>query len=182
MNKSTNTLFLTAIVLVIGGCSSTENTNASKMGMNIPSWVTNPTVQSGLVASSCVPASNSFSMDKTQASTQARTELATQINTRIASLQEEYASKVTTLDETQANSTFNVTTAQLTDQALQGSKIVKVDYAQLGNQKNLCTMVTISEENTKALFTKVMKQAPVKLDPENETLLYLSFSKSENIN
>jgi len=125
-------------------------------------------------------ASNNFSMDKKQATSQARVELANQLNTRIANLEEEYNTKVSTGDDVNTTSTFDVTTVQLTDQTLRGSKVMKVDYAQIANQNNLCALVTISEKNTQELFAKVMKQAPIKLTPENETLLYLNFTKSES--
>ncbi|MCJ8320286.1 MAG: hypothetical protein MJK12_11680 [Colwellia sp.] len=177
---STKLIFIAGIAIALVGCNSTPKTNASAMGMNIPSWVTNPTVESGLVASSCVIASNSFSMDKSEAATQARTELASQIETRVSSLQEEYSSKISSMGKAVSQSTFSITTAQLTDQYLRGSKIAKVDYAQLQNIRNLCTMVTLSEEKSKELFAQLIKQAPIKLDPENETLLYLSFMKVEN--
>ena len=170
---------LTATVL-FSGCNSTPPTNAAEMGMKIPAWVTNPTSESGLIASSCVVASNSFGMDKSQAAMQARAELAAQLDTRIASLQEQYAEKLSSVGETTTKTKFLTTTTQLTEQVLQGAKIVKVDYAQLGEQKNLCALVTISEDNAKSLFKKVMEKAPVKLSPENETLLYLNFTKSEN--
>jgi len=166
--------------MLITGCQSTEKNNASDMGMNIPKWVLNPTVDKGLAASSCVAASNSFSMDKSQAATQARAELASQIETRVSSLEEEYSTKISSMGNTNTESKISITTAQLTDQYLRGSKVVKVDYAQMDKVKNLCAMVTLSETKTKELFSQLLKQAPLKLDPENETLLYLNFMKSEN--
>lgn len=172
-------LSLATIVALNFGCSSTPSTNAENMGMTIPTWVTNPTSENGLAAASCVTASNNFAMDKSQAAMQARAELATQLDTRIASLREAYSEKLSTADETLVNSKFLNTSTQFTDQALQGSKTVKVDYAQMGDQKNLCALVTISQEQTQALFKRVMKKAPVKLSPENETLLYLNFTKAE---
>jgi hypothetical protein len=171
---------LIATSVLVLGCNSTPKTNASDMGMNIPQWVLNPTVNNGLAASSCVTASNSFSMDKSQASTQARAELASQIETRVSSLQEEYSTKISSMGNTNTESKISITTAQLTDQYLRGSKVVKVDYAQMDAVKNLCTMVTLSEVKSKELFSQLLKQAPIKLDPENETLLYLNFMKSEN--
>jgi len=171
---------LITISLVMTGCNSTPKNNASEMGMNIPQWVLNPTVDKGLAASSCVTASNSFSMDKSQAATQARTELANQIETRVSSLQEEYSSKISSMGNTNTESKISITTAQLTDQYLRGSKVVEVDYAQMNNVKNLCTLVTLSEKKSKELFSQLLKQAPIKLDPENETLLYLNFMKSES--
>lgn len=181
MNKLYLTILVTSLtVLSLSGCNSVPETNASKMGMNIPSWVTNPTTEKGLIASSCVVASTNFSMDKKQATISARLELGNQLNTRITSLQEEYSSKVSTDDNVNINTAFDVTTVQLTDQAIVGSKVKKIDYAQISSQNNLCALVTLSEKNTQELFSKIMKKAPITLSPENETLLYLNFSKSEN--
>jgi hypothetical protein len=179
-NKYTQISLLIVISIFVAGCNSTPKNNAADMGMNIPQWVLNPTVDKGLAASSCVSASNSFSMDKSQAATQARAELASQIETRVSTLQEEYSTKISSMGNSNTESRINITTAQLTDQYLRGSKIVKVDYAQMDTVKNLCTMVTLSEVKTKELFSQLLKQAPIKLDPENETLLYLNFMKSEN--
>ena len=50
----------------------------------------------------------------------------------------------------------------------------------MADQKNLCALVTVTEEGAQSLFKQVMKKAPVKLSPENETLLYLNFTKAEN--
>ena len=77
---------IAAMSLFITGCNSTPETNAAELGMNIPQWVLSPTSDKGLAAASCVTASNSFSMDKSQAATQARAELASQIETRVSSL------------------------------------------------------------------------------------------------
>ena len=171
---------IAAMSLFITGCNSTPETNAAELGMNIPQWVLSPTSDKGLAAASCVTASNSFSMDKSQAATQARAELASQIETRVSSLQEEYSTKISSMGETNTESKISITSAQLTDQFLRGSKVVKVDYAQIDNVKNLCTLVTLSEAKSKALFSQLLQQAPIKLSPENETLLYLNFMKSEN--
>ena len=149
--------------------------------MNIPQWVLNPTSDKGLAAASCVTASNSFSMDKSQAATQARVELANQIETRVSSLQEEYSTKISSMGETNTESKISITSAQLTDQFLRGSKVVNVDYAQIDKVKNLCALVTLSEAKSKGLFSQLLQQAPIKLSPENETLLYLNFMKSENV-
>jgi mannose/fructose-specific phosphotransferase system component IIA len=58
--------------------------------------------------------------------------------------------------------------------------VTKVDYAKIGQQENVCALVTVSEDNAKRLFERVMNSAPTKLSPEDETLLYLNFLKSEN--
>lgn len=176
-------IILPLFILFLFGCSSTSNqTNATDMGMVIPSWVTNPVPEDGgLMASSCVIASNSFATDKSQAATQARAELAQQLNTKVASLQEEYVKKAAENEEAKTVTDFSGVISQLTEQALQGSKIKKVDYAQMGNQKNLCALVTISQQNSELLFKKIMHEAPIRLDPESETLMYLKFIQAENM-
>ncbi|MBQ4857750.1 hypothetical protein [Pseudoalteromonas sp. MMG007] len=173
-------LSITVCSVLISGCSSTPKSNASDMGIKIPSWVLNPTAESGLIASSCVVASNSFAMDKAEATMHARTELVNQLDSRIASLQEQYSEKTTNPDESVSQSKLLNTTTQFTEQALRSSKVIKVDYAQMGEQKNLCALVTVTEEAAQSLFKQVIKKAPVKLSPENETLLYLNFIKAEN--
>jgi hypothetical protein len=166
--------------LLLLGCNSTPETYASNIGMDIPIWVTNPTVEKGIAASSCVLASNSFSIDKSQAASIARIELAKNLQTRVANMQEEYTKKVTSMGEAFDKSTFKQTSIELTDQHLQGSRIDKVDYAQMGENRNLCVLVTISEKDSKNLFAQLLEQAPIKLAPDNETLLYLNFIQAEN--
>jgi hypothetical protein len=112
--------------------------------------------------------------------TQARDELASQIETRVSSLQTEYISRISSMDSTMIESKFSSISTQLTDQYLNGSEVTKIDYAQIGKVKNLCAMVTLSEETTKELFGQLLKQGPVKLDPDNENLLYSNFIKSKN--
>jgi hypothetical protein len=166
--------------ILLSACNSTPDTNASKMGMNIPQWVSSPSLEKGLAASSCVLASSSFSMDKSQAAGQARVELASNVRTRVAKLQEEYSEKVTSMGTAYDKSTVKQTTLEFVEQEIQGSRIEKVDYAQMGANRNLCVMVTLSEKNTQKLFAKLLKQAPIKLTPENETLLYLNFLQTGN--
>ncbi|CAA0342910.1 conserved exported hypothetical protein [Alteromonas alvinellae] len=180
LKRNLQLIALSTTLALAAGCSSTPKTNATDMGMTLPSWVTTPTVESGLAASSCVAASNSFSMDKTQAATMARTELAAQLDARVSSLQEQYAQTVSSASSSTTNTDFSTTTTQFVNQALQGSKVTKVDYAQMGQQKNVCALVTVSEDNAKRLFERVINSAPTKLSPEDETLLYLNFLKSEN--
>lgn len=165
---------------LLAGCQSTPNSNANDMGMKIPDWILNPTVEKGLAASSCVTASNSFSMDKSQVATQARAELTKQIETRVSSLQEEYSTKLASMGETNTESKTINTTAQFTNQFLRGSKIVKVDYADINKVRNLCALAILPEKETKNLFSQLIKSAPTALNPENEALLYLNFMKSEN--
>tara|TARA_Y100001001_G_scaffold157537_1_gene175821 strand:+ start:341 stop:889 length:549 start_codon:yes stop_codon:yes gene_type:complete len=180
LKRNLQLITLSTLAALITGCNSTSNTNATEMGMAIPSWVTNPVAESGLAASSCVAASNSFSMDKTQAATMARTELAAQLDARVSSLQEQYAQTTSNASSSTSNTNFSTTTTQFINQALQGSKVTKVDYAKIGQQENVCALVTVSEDNAKRLFERVMNSAPTKLSPEDETLLYLNFLKSEN--
>ena len=162
------------------GCNSTPKNNTESMGINIPQWVLNPSIQNGLAATSCVIASNSYSMDKAEVATQARDELASQIETRVSSLETEYVSRISSMTSTMTESKFSSMSTQLTDQYLNGSKVTTIDYAQIGKVKNLCAMVTLSEETTKELFGQLLKQAPVKLDPDNEKLLYSNFIKLKN--
>jgi hypothetical protein len=50
----------------------------------------------------------------------------------------------------------------------------------MGENRNLCVLVTISEKDSKNLFAQLLEQAPIKLAPDNETLLYLNFIQAEN--
>ncbi|WP_462152655.1 hypothetical protein [Pseudoalteromonas xiamenensis] len=178
--KRLMTLSIFTSALLLSACSSTEKTNASEMGMTIPSWVTNPTIEKGFAASSCVLASNSFSLDKSQAAMLARDEIAKQIDTRLSSLQEAFSKKAQLGNENLVKETFSQTIANFTDQSLQGTIVEKVDYAQMGDNKNVCVLVTLPEEKAKRLFEMLIAEGPTKLDPENEALLYLNFIKSEN--
>lgn len=176
---SFTSLAVIAASLTLSACGSTDKTNANDMGMNIPSWVTNPVKNDGMAASTCVLASNSFSTDKAQAASLARAELAANLETRVSKLQESYTKKITSMGKSVDEETLKITALELTDQSLRGSKIEKVDYAQMGENRNLCVLVTVTAEKAKDMFDQLIKTQPIQLDPENETLLYLNFIQSE---
>lgn len=179
--KFSRHLVLSALsVLALTACQSSPKTQKAMTGEELPIWVLNPQAEGALAASSCVLASNDFNMDKSQAASAARVELANQIDTQLARVVEEYGSKVTSMGKAYDKTVFESTTAQFTDQALRGSKVVKVDYAMMGNnQKNLCVLTTISDKDAQALVTELLNKAPVQLGPENETLMFLKFTRSE---
>jgi hypothetical protein len=181
LNKHTKISLIIVISVFALGCNSTQKNNTEAMGKNIPQWVLNPSFENGLAATSCVIASNSYSMDKAEVATQARDELASQIETRVSSLQTEYLTRTSSIGNTTIESKFSSISTQLTDQYLNGSQVTKIDYAQIAKVKNLCAMVTLSEETTKELFGQFLKQAPIKLDTDNEKLLYSNFIKPNNL-
>jgi len=174
----TRTSSIIAIAIFALGCNSTTKNDTEAINVNIPQWVLNPAIEKGLASSSCVIASNSYSMDKLEVATQARSELASQIETRVSGLHEDYATKTTSLGRTITESKISISLTQLTDQYLRGSDVVKVEYIQIGKVKNLCAMVTLSQNKTKGLFNQLLNKTPFKLNQENESALYSNFIKS----
>jgi hypothetical protein len=172
MNKVVKLTAVAAVTAVLAACGSTTPEDLNK---NIPDWVLNPIVEDGIASATCVSASNNMTTDKAQAQALARVELAQTINTKVKALDKVYQERIDVDGQSQVGSTFTSVSKQLTDQSLNGARVIKTSYANFNGKNQLCVMVSLGASSTKELFDNILKdsQRPVSMDQEK--VLYQEF-------
>lgn len=175
----------TIIAATLGACASQQPvqqpvTTPVAAAPEIPDWVMSPVVENGLADSQCVIAhpGTSMSILKSTATATARAELAKQINVRVKAMDKTFQRMTETPDGPSNGASFESISKQVTDQALSGSSAVKVGYVKLppDNVDNLCVLITLSPEKTKAVFGDLLQETETtNLSPQNEQVLYERF-------
>jgi hypothetical protein len=181
--KVRSILLLASLSVVVSACGSTpkKETAAPKntMTMNIPAWVLNPIVEDGIAATDCVKFSGNMSVDQKMASANARLALAQQIETRVEGLDKTYSSRVDSNDEMTTGTNFSSVSKQLTQQKLNGSRIIKTDIVDIAGTNHFCAMMTMSPTATKELFDAIIEQSQRKVNPQDEKFLYQEFKAAK---
>lgn len=163
-----------AAVSLLAACSSQPKNETTSIG-EIPSWVLNPQVEDGIAVSECVLWSGNMSIDKQQAVTNARTALAQRIDTRVTAMDKSYRDKVEASSGIQSGTTFSSVSKQITDQALVGTTPLKTDIVKIAGQDNLCVLVALGQQSTKAVFDDLVKKANKPMTAQQEDVLYQEF-------
>ncbi|MFA9460356.1 hypothetical protein [Thiohalorhabdus methylotrophus] len=158
---------------LMAGCASSGKSTEGTAGL--PSWVMNPTIEGGIAATECVPASQDLSLDKAEATAKARATLVKQINLKVKAMDKTYQRKVKSQSGTTTGGTFESVSRQVADQYLSGSRATKVNYVDINGKRNLCAMVTMDPKTTESLFKELVAQSEKKLSPQDEEVLYEEF-------
>lgn len=172
MSFKLNLISLSAVAF-LAGCSS-QSVEQTSVG-EIPTWILNPQVKDGIAVSECVTWSGSMSIDKQQAIANARASLAQRIETRVTVMDKSYRDKVEVEGAVQSGSTFSSVTKQITDQTLNGTTALKTDIAKIAGKDNLCVLVAIGQESTKALFDELVEKSGRPMTTPQKDLLYDEF-------
>lgn len=164
----------TLVTATIVACGSTEKPQ-HEFNKNLPDWVLNPTIEGGLAAPVCVIASGNLNTDKSQATALGRVELAQQINVKVKALDKTYQERVDVDNQAQVGSTFSSVSKQLTDQAIQGSRVSESGYTEFDEKRHLCVLTVLDPNATKGFFDGLVKASGRQLDPTDERVLYQEF-------
>jgi len=168
---SLSTLFFLA------ACSSTPeppSVETTSVGV-IPSWILNPQVDDGIAVTECVLFSGNLSIDKQQALANARTSLAQRIETRVSALDKSYRDKVEVASGTESGSTFSSVSKQVTQQTLVGTSPLKMDVVKIADKDNLCVLMAIGQQSTKAIFDELVNKAELPMTANQKDVLYAEF-------
>lgn len=168
------TILSLAAVTLLAACSSQPKNESTSVG-DIPSWVLNPHVDDGIAVSECVLWSGNMSIDKQQAVTNARTALAQRIETKVTAMDKSYRDKVEAKSGVESGTTFSSVSKQVTEQALVGTTPLKTDIVKIAGKDNLCVLVAIGQESTKAVFDALVKKANKPMSAKQEDILYQEF-------
>jgi len=174
MNKK---LIIATACLFITACGSTSAPKPILLETtdSVPSWVLNPNVDNALAAASCVPWSGNLSIDKAQSLAMARAEISQQLKLKVSVLDKMYQRKLEADGTLNTGSTFEQVSKQISEQTLVNSKADKVEFAKIGGQKQLCTLVTLSEKKNDQLFEQLVSKSGAKIDPTSKAALYEEF-------
>lgn len=164
-----------ALAIALTGCAS----NGVDKAMNLPDWVANPTIEDGIASSTCVQSSGHFNIDRKQAIAEARQGLAQQIQTRVEAMDETYSNSTLTEDGTTAGGVFESVSRQVTNQNLSGAVPERVEMVNLGDTTQLCAMVAMRPDQTRALFDQLVEQSGAKLDAQDERVLFQQFKAEQ---
>lgn len=173
MKIKTKILSLSMLALLTA-CSSNQPEESTSIG-KIPSWVLSPEVEDGIAVSECVLYSGSLSIDKQQAVANARASLAQRIETKVSVMDKSYKDKVTIDSNVQTGSTFSSVSKQISSQTLRGTNPMKVDIININEKDNLCVLVAVGQESTKALFDNLVNASGRKMSPKQKDILYQEF-------
>ena len=172
MPSTLHVLRLTAL-LFLAGCSGTPQQETS-IG-SIPDWVLHPQIEDGIAVSECVLFSGSMSIDKHQAIANARAALAQRIESSISAMDKTYRDKVAVQAGMESGTTFSSVAKQVTQQTLVGTTLMKADVLEIAGQDNLCVLVAIGQESTKAIFDNLLSAANRPMSAEQKGLLFEEF-------
>ena len=173
MSKKFHLLSLSAIVL-LSACSSSEPIQETVVG-DIPSWILNPQVEDGIAVSECVLWSGNMSIDKQQAIANARASLAQRIETRVNGMDKTYRDKIEVASAAESGSTFSSVSKQITQQTLIGTSSLKTDIVKIEDKNNLCVLVGVGQESTKAIFENLVNASERPMNSGQKDLLYQEF-------
>jgi len=174
MNKIS---IVAAACLFLGACSNTHEQKSIMLEStdSVPNWVLNPNVDNALAAASCVPWSGNLSIDKAQSLAMARAEIAQQINLKVSVLDKMYQRKLEADDRQNIGGTFEQVSKQISQQTLVNTKAAKVEFAKIDGKKQLCTLVTLSENKSDLLFEQLVGKSGANIDPTSKAALYEEF-------
>jgi len=169
-------VFISIIAMFLYSCSAAAPVApAAPAPPSIPGWVLNPTIEGGLAATECVPASNDFSLDKNQATAQGRAAISKQLGVKVKAMDKTYQNKTTTNDGVVSGNTFESVSKQVSEQYLKGSRASKVEYVVMNAVNNMCVMVTLDPSATKKLFDKIVDGSDQDVSAQDKDVLYQEF-------
>ncbi|WP_440903094.1 LPP20 family lipoprotein [Catenovulum sp. SX2] len=171
--KLKSLLIAAGVASVLTACGSTQK--ASTPLDDLPDWYLNPVFEDGIAAPVCVNYSGNIQIDKQQATANGRLALAQQISTNVQGLDKTYSSRTDAEGESAVGSTFSSVSKQLTEQKLNGSRVIKTAMATIDGAKSLCVLVALSPQVTKELFDAIIEQSGRKVNPQDEKFLYQEF-------
>ncbi|MCP1727962.1 heat shock protein HslJ [Natronospira proteinivora] len=176
MFKQTTTVAVAALILA--ACAGPEQAPEDR----IPDWVADPQseVSDGLAATNCVPASDSFSIDRSEAIALTRQMLAAQIEVGVEAMDETYQQQTRTSEgETVSGSTFQSVSRQLTDQTLTGVRVNQAGYETINEQRQLCTMLVMGESDMRGLFDDIIETSNRPMADQDEAVLWEQFRHTQ---
>ena len=86
-----------------------------------------------------------------------------------------YARKTDTNKGSSVGGTFESVSKQITQQSLNGARPIKAELVELDEKRHLCVMVALSPIFTDELFSNIIKNSGVNLNPDDESVMKEEF-------
>jgi hypothetical protein len=82
----------------------------------------------------------------------------------------------------QSDTTFSSVNKQVTQQTLNGTTALKTDIVKIAGRDNLCVLLAIGQNTTKAIFDQLIEKSKRPMSNKQKDLLYQEFKpqKAEN--
>ncbi len=144
---------------------------------DVPDWVLNPDFPGGIAAAECIVYSGSLSIDRLQVVAAARHAMAQQLEVRVQAVDKLYTERISVGKEPpKVRTTFESVSTQLTDRALNNTKVVKIEVFKTPNQPDqLCALVAMTPHATQEHFKEMIKVVDKDAPPELEKELFETF-------
>ena len=169
-----------AALVLAAGCSGTPEKEAESPDISgVPKWVTNPSYRDGIAATECIPKSSNFSLDRKEAVANARQSLAQQINLKVEAMDKTYQRRTRAEEKASTGSSFESVSRQVTQAELNGSRVVRTGYFDLGGQPSLCVMVAFGDSQMEEIFDGLIEASGREITAQDEELLYQEFKAQQ---
>ncbi len=169
-----------AALALAAGCSGTEEREAESPDISgVPEWVTSPSYRDGIAATECLPKSGNFSLDRKEAVANARQALAQQIDLKVEAMDKTYQRRTRAEEEADTGSSFESVSRQVTEARLNGSRVVRTGYFDLGGETSLCVMVAFGDSQMEEIFDGVIEASGREVTGQDEEILYQEFKAKQ---
>ncbi len=140
MNKSVIIVFSLIFAAFIAGCSSSSKLSETDTG-DIPSWYMNPPSDVNYLYSAVTATSKDMQLAVDKATTDARADIGRQVELKSQSLQKNFVEEVGAGEETTLLQQFTAATKNVVSVSLTGSKVVKKELVQDGENYRAYVLV-----------------------------------------
>lgn len=123
--------------VLLSGCSS--NSLYHKV-LHVPDWILSPDIKDGMALSRCVTWSGDYANNKAAAAQLAKQATQTKLLTNVQGI---YSDQLSDLDK------------QLVNETADRGRTIRVDFADLDNEEQLCTLWYVGDDKLKDLLITV---------------------------
>lgn len=162
------------LVAALAACSSSP-TDSLPDDMELPAWYLSPPIENQFVGTNCQEFTGHLDIDKEASAAASRVALATQLNSAVRVLTENRIARTNTGNGVSVGSNFEQNAEQKAEASLRGAILSKVEMGKVDGKRQICTLVVLNPQQTKALFKDIMADAGETLDQRDEDVLYQQF-------
>lgn len=141
----------------------------------LPDWVLNPPIQNQFAGASCVNFSGQMDIDQQAATAQSRVKIAQQMQISVDNLVETMQNRTDVNNGIAAGADFSSVSRQLAQQSLKGAILEKTAFGKIDDRQQLCTLVTLNGERSKALFKGIVEKSGANLSAQDEDVQFQKF-------
>lgn len=183
MNMKLITASIVAATVLVGCSSRSVDTEEPTTRSGVPMWVFNPSVDGGLAATGCTPASANVSLDGNRADLLARQQLASSLGTQVQAMAEDFQRRVeTTEDGVATGGNFEQIVREIVDERLVGSRRVTADYVDLAGRQHFCSMMAVTESSIDSILAASAAASNVEPDVFTSTQMREMYMSQNAIN